>query len=174
MIARVLYIILFLSFTLEAKTQRSKCPEIPIEHTWNSPEDYRKDSVFVSECLVWLCQAPLYKNMECRSRVNIYVMEWLAGTTGITIDVDSRAIPFAEENPELLYSFIHGMALYKMKNRACENVDEMRVQGLKAVSKLIEREEEMKRSKSVKQLMRMSKSDKKLNNYYQKLVSPKQ
>jgi hypothetical protein len=101
-------------------------------------------------------------------------MEWLAGTTGITIDVDSRALPFAEENPELLYSFIHGMALFKMKNRGCENVDEMRIQGLKAVSKLIEQEEEMKRSKSVKQLMRMSKSDKKLNNYYQKLVSPKQ
>jgi hypothetical protein len=172
--ARLIYVIIFLGLALQGEAQRSKCPEIPEGYVWDNPEDYRKDSVFVSECLVWLCQAPLYKSMECRSRVNIYVMEWLAGTTGLTIDVDSRALPFAEENPELLYSFIHGMALYKMKNKACENVDELRIQGLKAVCKLVEREEEMKRSKSVKQLMRMSKSDKKLNNYYQKLVSPKQ
>jgi hypothetical protein len=171
---RLLYILLFVTVSFSGWTQRTKCPEIPEKYVWEKPQDYKRDSVFVSECLSWLCQAPLYNNLECRSRVNIFVMEWLAGTPHMTIDVDSKALPFTDENPELLYTFIHGMALYKMKNKSCEDVHEMRIHGLKTVCNLIEKEEEMKRSKSVKQLMRMSKSDKKLNNYYQKLVSPKQ
>jgi hypothetical protein len=170
---RFLYILIFASIPLVGMPQRSKCPEIPEKYTWENAVDYQKDSTLVSECLIWLCQAPLYSNLECRSRVNVFVMEWLAGTPNLIIDVDSKVVPFTEENPELLYSFIHGMALYKMKNRNCEDQREMRIQGLKAVCKLIEREEDMKKSKSVKQLMRMSKNDKKLNNYYQKQVSPK-
>ncbi|MDZ4752027.1 MAG: hypothetical protein SGI87_10460 [Flavobacteriales bacterium] len=166
------YFSIFVLFLLAfpALGQRSKCPVVPDEYSWNSASDYSMDSSLVAECLVWLCNAALYDRMECRSEVNLFVMEWLAGSPSVKIDVDSKLLPFTEENPELLFSYIHGMALYQLKNRRNDDLVKSRIEGLKAVSQLVEREEDMKKSKDVRKLLRMAKSDKKLNNYYHKQV----
>lgn len=132
-----------------------KCPEIKNTEGWADASAYAKDRENVKECLRWLCKSAYGADIKCRSEVNVYVLQWLAGTPEITVELKSEYLPQTEVYQEdIMYSMLHGMAYYLLDH--IEEKDELKlhVKGLEVVAKLAEQSEELSKDKSMKALLK--------------------
>ncbi len=165
------YIFILLIFILHGKVQ-AQCPELPEKYEWNTAEDYANDKDLVKKTLRWLCNTPLGVEVQKRSVANAFVLEWLAGTPELTMNVDTRVLPFETDHPELLYTFMHGMALYMLEHPKETDQIKLHTQGLKVVAELALSSKELSKSRSLKRLLRADRKNK-LREYTKELLEEK-
>lgn len=130
------------------------CPEIPAKYGWEKAEDYFHDREHVKMVLKWLCKTPYGENIQQRSVANAYVMEWLAGTPEITINVSTSVILGLEENPDILFSLIHGMALHLMEHPNETDPVKLHTKGLETVAILCNQSKELSGDSRIKPLLK--------------------
>ncbi|MBX7050419.1 MAG: hypothetical protein K1X54_00145 [Flavobacteriales bacterium] len=140
--------------------QPGRCPKIPAKYLWETPEEYQKDEDQVRKTLKWLCQTPLGIDVEQRGLANAYVLEWLAGSPSILIEINSHYLEFADSQPELLFSFIHGMALYKMDHPSVKDEQTLYSSGFTVVAELAAQSKEYSRQKELRNLLKAYKKGK--------------
>ncbi|MEY3398083.1 MAG: hypothetical protein RL220_677 [Bacteroidota bacterium] len=151
-------------------SQRTKCPPLPEKFNWSEAQDYRRDSAFVVDCLIWLDRAPLYSNIACRSSVTAYVLEWLSGCPSPVLVVDSRVFPFAEQHPELFLDFLCSMALNQIRYPSKTDKVAIHSKAFADVAKHLEKEKELKKTSEMKKIIRLGLNEKKLNKYIRGIV----
>lgn len=158
---RYALIILSLVFLPEdiLHAQVGKCPQLPLTYDWVTPADYEKDTELVKQTLRWLCRTPLRAELQKQSLANAYVMEWLAGTPSITLEVETKYLPFVEDHPELLFTFIHGMAYYCLNHPETKNQVRLYLEGFKVVANLAAQSKELSKSPSLKSLLKAAKKN---------------
>lgn len=151
-----------LLFLASASTQAQvgKCPKIPTTYTWNTKEEFAKDEDLVRKTLRWLCFTPLALDCQQRTLANAFVMEWLAGSPELTIDVETRYLPFVKNHPDLLFSFIHGVALYKMDKPQLKEQTILYQKGFEAVANLALQSKELEHDPELKPLLKAFKKNK--------------
>jgi hypothetical protein len=164
----ILFYALGLSISQSISAQIGKCPSIPVEYGWNNANDYEKDRDLVKKTLRWLCQTPLGEDVKQRSLANAFVLEWLAGAPNLTISVEQKWLPFLDKHEELLFVFIHGVALYKMDHPNESDEDKLYVEGYKAVVELALQSKELSHSKALHPLLKAAKKSK-IKQYYSDL-----
>jgi hypothetical protein len=149
-----------LGFIAGANAQEGKCPKLPNQYTWTTPEEYHKDEDLVKKTLKWLCATPLGIDAGQRSIANAYVMEWIAGAPNIRIEIETQRIAFYATQPDLLFSYIHGAALYKLeKNASCNDTD-MEIKAYETVANLALQSDELTHDSSLKPLLKAYKKSK--------------
>lgn len=151
--------------------QEIKCPSIPENYAWNTPEEYASDSVLVRTCLEWLCQANISTEFEKRTEVNAFVMTWLTNSPWVRLSIDSKTLPFMKHNPDLFFVFAHGMALYAMKHKGASDKLLLHAEGLKAVARLAWENEVLSKSDYLRPLLKAARSDKRLRKYVTKQLA---
>jgi hypothetical protein len=165
-------IILLLCLCMGAMPQlwgQGRCPEIPSNYSWQTIEDYRKDADLVKKTLRWLTLAPLQLDLVTRSEANLFVMRWLAGTPDLKIEIQTSELPFIQAHPELLESFIHGMALaYLNKDGEVSRLDAY-VSGFQSVAQVASQSKAMTKSRPLKPLLKAAKR-REIKQYAQKIV----
>ncbi len=150
----------------------AQCPKLPEKYEWNSHDDYAKDKQLVTKTLRWLCVTPLGIEVQQRSIANAFVLEWLAGTDEFKLIVDSKVLPFQTEHPELLFTLLHGMALYMIDHPKENNTIKLHTEGLKVVANLATQSKELSKSRSMKKLIHAAKRNK-LKAYTEKILMRK-
>lgn len=152
--------------------QEGRCPKIPETYEWLTPEDYIKDQDLVKKTLRWLCNTPLGIDVRQRSLANTYVMEWLAGTPTMQIEIKTNQLSFYESQPDLLFCYIHGIALYKIdKPNTVDPIVEM-TKGLETIAELVLQSEELSKDSSLRPILKAYKK-KKLKEYSKEICQPK-
>jgi hypothetical protein len=134
--------------------QAGKCPPIPKEYGWKNASEYEKDKELVKKTLKWLCQTPLGEDVKQRSLANAFVLEWLAGAPNMTITVEQKWLPFLEKHQELLFVFIHGVALYKMDHAAENDETKLYTEGYKTIVELALQSKELSHSRALRPLLK--------------------
>jgi hypothetical protein len=138
-----------------------KCPEIKNTEGWADASAYAKDRENVKDCLRWLCKTAYGADIKCRSEVNVYVLQWLAGTPEFTVSLKSEYIPQTEiYEEEIMYSMLHGMAYYLLDHKEEKDELKLHVKGLEVVAKLAEQSEELSKDKNMKALIKAHRKDK--------------
>lgn len=149
---------------------QGKCPELPKEYVWNSPEDYRQDTELMKKTLRWLSMAPLNVDLAKRSEANAFVLKWLSGSPDYVIAIDTSKLPFIEEHPELLDSFIHGMALaYLAKGNSITAADAHSA-GFQAVVQVAEQSKTLSKSRRLKPLFKAARKNE-MKKYAEKILA---
>lgn len=134
--------------------QNTRCWETVQEVEALTLEDYIKDKDCFKKTLRWLCTTPLGEDVKLRSYANAYVMEWIAGTPLFTLELETKYLSFIDEHPELLYSFIHGMASYKLEHVDENNQVKLYSEGFKVVANLASQSKELSKSSALKPLLK--------------------
>jgi hypothetical protein len=150
-------------------SQKARCWETAQQEVLTS-EDYLKDKECVKKTLRWLCTTPLGVEVQQRSYANAYVMEWIAGTPMFTLELETKYLLFIDEHPELLYSFIHGMASYKLEHVDEKNPVKLYSEGFKIVASLASQSKELSKSSVLKPLLKAARK-KTIREYTQTVLS---
>lgn len=145
---------------LQAHCQEGKCPKLPDVYKWESAADYGKDFELVKKTLKWLCNTPLGIDVQQRSVANAYVMEWIAGSPDIRVEVETKKIAFYESHPELFFSFLHGIALLKMEKKPPTDELTLYTKGYETVAVLASQSEELSRAPELKPLLKALRKNK--------------
>jgi hypothetical protein len=135
------------------------CPKIPEEYSWETPAQYKKDQGDIKKCLEYLCDAPLSYQVE-RSEVNAYVMEWLSGSPDITVDIDTRALPFLSYNEELIFPVVHGMALFQFTHPNITDKVVLHAHGIEVLAKLVDEDPTLRREEYMKDILKAARRNK--------------
>lgn len=146
-------------------------PTLPDEFELNTPEDYPQYQEIVIESLQWLLKTPLEEEVNLRAKQNAFDLIWLSGSPTISLDIDSKAMPFMENHEELFYTFIHGIALYQLKHPD-EKIDKVKLHsyGLKAVAEMVIRSHNIDMDSTLRKIVKAYRK-KQIKEYTQELLS---
>jgi len=114
-------------------------PRIPEDLSLESPDDYIEYQPLAISCMSWLVNTPRNEFPEKRMETNAFVMLWLAGTPTVKLVIDSKVLPFLEDEEDLLFPFIYGMALFQIKHADVNDKAVLHAEGLKTVVEVCER-----------------------------------
>lgn len=136
---------LFFSFLLLAlistQAQECRCPDIPKENTWSSAAQYKRDLEKVKEILRWLLCSPFESELSKRSEANAFVLEWISGSPWVRVEISTADLPFTNDFPDLLFTFIHGYALKALETKQKQSHDVYCEAGYIAVAHLTHTDE---------------------------------
>ena len=151
---------------------QGRCPDIPEQYDWNSTEAYQKDAELVKKTLRWLTMAPLHVDLAVRSEANLFVLRWLSGTPDYRIEINTTLLPFLEDHPDLLDSFMHGVALtYLTKGQEVSQL-EAYTGGFQSIAQIALQSKSMSKSRTLKPLLRAAKHQD-VKQYTQKVLQKK-
>lgn len=156
----ILIFLLLVLVPVKMFCQPGQCPDLPEKYRWITAEDYTKDRELVKKTLRWLCVTPLSEDIRVRALANAFVLEWLAGTPEITMNVRTKVLNFPDEHPELLLTFMHGMAYYALSHPKENNEVKMYEAGIKTVVDLSGQSKELSKLSRIKDFERMMKKGK--------------
>lgn len=164
--------ILTISLIISVKLQAQDCvkPVIPSTIHWKSASAYKKETESIKRALRWLCCSPLQNELALRSQANAYVLEWLAGTPTLKLNLETKNLNFLDEYPELLFSFIHGAMLYCLEQPKQNDIALVYLSGYEAVIHLAKLDKTMRKSECIKTLKRLQKK-KQLKQFIEALMS---
>lgn len=163
---------LILSLILSAQLQAQDCnkPVIPSTYQWKSASAYKKETESVKRALRWLCCSPLQSDLALRSQANAYVLEWLAGTPTLKLNIETKYLSFLTEYPELLFTFIHGAMLFSLEQPKQNAPKLVYLHGYESVIYLAKLDKSMRKSQCMKELKRLQKK-KQLEQFIEELMS---
>lgn len=147
-------------------------PEYPKEYRWNTTEEYQASEKDIEKCLKWLCNTPYGIEMVARSEMNAYVLTWIAGCPYLEVNLDTKHFPFLQEDEDLLFSMIHGMALYQLKHMNKEDREKIYLAGLEVVADLVAQSESKSKEKYTKDLLKAHRKGK-MKEYVKELLNGK-
>lgn len=139
---------------LLAELNAQPCPDLPDYTSWKKASDYAASRDSVEKVLQWLCRTPLALFPMERSEANACVLFWIAGAPDLRVDVNTKALPFIDENEELLYPVIHGMALYQLKHPKEKDAVKLHVEGLKTLAALADQSETLRKERYLREVMK--------------------
>jgi hypothetical protein len=164
-----LFILLFLGPT-NIWAQPIKCPKLPEKYEWKNAREYKHDEDLVLKTLQWLNTSSMSNDITLRGKANLFVLEWICGTPRLQLEINSQALPFYTNYPDLLFSYIFGMAQCKLtKNGECSEQKAI-ISGYNAVAFQIGANKGLKKSKELKPLYKAYKRDK-MESYVQSLTT---
>ena len=109
--------ILFMNLLCSTHAQDCRCPDIPDEHAWVTAAQYKRDLENVKKILQWLLCSTLESEVSKRSEANAFVLEWISGSPWVRVELMTSDLPFANDFPDLLFTFIHGYTLKALETR---------------------------------------------------------
>jgi hypothetical protein len=149
---------------------QGKCPEIPKTYSWTSPQAYQKDADLVKRTLKWLTNAPLNTDLATRSEANIFVLIWISGSPDFRVEIETEKLPFMASHPELLDSFIHGVALAQMQKEKPMAEVEKYSAGFQSVAQVASWSKSLSKCRQLRGLMRANKKNK-MKEYTEKWLA---
>lgn len=165
---RIVYLLMLWSTI--AAAQNSKCPKLPEAYHWDSARDYKREEDLVIRTLQWLTKTPFNSEVEMRAKANLFVTEWICGSPRIELIVHSEQLPFYIDYPDLLFPYLHGMALYKLnKNGECNELESM-IEGFNTVAFMILNDANFKKVKSLQPIAKAYRKGK-MHAYVESLIS---
>jgi len=138
--------------------------EVPKGYSFFELEDYENQRSNVIKAVNWLESTPINEQATKRKKVNSFLMEWLTGSTDVSINIDSDVVTFMDCG-DCLMMFMGSWARYALINKDYNNNFKGNYEGVEAVISLYEKNRERLGSiKAVEKYIKQ-KNKGKLENY---------
>lgn len=72
---------------------------VPEDYVLNSPQDFRQYEQQIDQCIDYLYQTPLNKQIANRQNASDFFIKWIYGTPDISVVVYKKIIPFIDNKP---------------------------------------------------------------------------
>ncbi len=151
-------LLLMVAFPATVEAQ-CNAPHVPEELVLTEAAHYSEHKALVKKCLSWLVKTPKDECVETRDELNAFVILWLSGAPDLTVDVSTDCMLFIEENEDLFFTFLHGVALYQINHEKENDPVVLHAQGLKAVAHQA-REAKCAKSAEIKKILKADRKDK--------------
>jgi hypothetical protein len=149
-----------LSWLSSLALAQGKCPDLPETYAWTTAQAYQKDADLVKRTLKWLTNAPMNMDLATRSEANIFVLTWISGAPDLRVEIETENLPFIVSHPELLDSFIHGVALAQMQKEKPLTEVEKYCAGFQSVAQVASWSKSLCKCRQLRALMRAYKKNK--------------
>lgn len=141
--------------------------EIPAGYSFKQKGDYEKYQSEVLKAIQWLQDTPLKANPEKIKDVNAFVLQWLTGTSAVSIEIKQEIVTFMKPNADLLMIFMGGWSRHALETGEKDKVAGT-LKGLEAVMDFYTKNRsDLKRDKNVEKYIDMKNSGK-LEEYVRK------
>lgn len=133
---------------------------IPKDYVLNSPEDFRKYEQQIIQCIEYLYQTPMNKDVVNRKNASEFFIKWIYGTPDIEIVVYKKIIPFIKNEP-LFEVFLCGYVSKELELKSSNRVLDCYINGITYAVQFNEKNRKfLRRSASVEKYTRLYKKGK--------------
>ena len=155
-----LLLLLALSFAGNATHAQTTDFEVPKNVVLESPADYAIYETEVIAAANWIEETDLDREPQKRKMVNGFLMQWIAGSPDITINLVSPITDLAENNPDLLILYMSGYTRYYLQNKATATPAGGTEAGLRSMLKVYRKDIAINRNKDMEKLSKAEKGGK--------------
>ena len=117
----------------------------------------------ILECIEWLQTSPYDENIRKRKHANAYLVDWLTGTSSVTIELHSYLAELTKKNPDLLPLFMGGWAKESLLYPASKtNVEQGSIAGIESLVDYYAKNKSkgLEKDKNVEKLVKLRNDDK--------------
>lgn len=147
--------------------------EVPQKVELNTEADYAKYEKAIIDAAKWLEATDLNKEVEKRQQVNGFVLQWLSGSTKVTVDINEPLGALFENNAQLLSIYLASYTRNFLEQKSTATKFSAAKAGLVSMMHVYKKGIEISKNKEMDQLLKLN--DKQLDNYINEklLVSDK-
>jgi hypothetical protein len=146
---------LFLSINLHAQNF-----EVPQNVSFKEKEDYTRHEQAVIAAAKWLETNKIGEDMDKRTQINAFVVQWVTGSPTVSISIDKYVMDLTENNPHLLVVFLAGYSSYVLENNYTKDKVKSYTAAVQAVINCYQLGGDLKRSKPIEKAIEKSKNNK--------------
>ena len=160
---------LLLAILLIGKVLFAQTFVVPKDYVFNTPEDFRKYEQQIIQCIDYLNQTPLNKEVANRQAASEFFIKWIYGTPDIEVVVYKKIIPFINNKP-LFEIFLCGYVAKEIELKSENKVLDCYINGIKDVVQFYQKNrKQIRRSASVEKYSKLYKEGK-LEQYLKQKV----
>ncbi len=141
-------------FMTVSHTSFAQSFELPKNIDLSKPENYNRYEKDVINCVNWLEKNPASDGKQ-KDAVK-FLIEWVSGCPYITLNVDQRVLPFAEDHPEMLIYFMGGWTKFALEHKSDTSSIHGTVAGLKSIIKMYKANASAPRDASIDKLVSLN------------------
>lgn len=95
---------------------KSQTFEVPDNYELKTKEDYSAYEKDILNCINWLESTPFDQDKKKRKEASTFFMAWISGAPNVSITISSKAMNYADKNPDLLTIYLAGATKYCLTN----------------------------------------------------------
>ena len=126
--------------------------ELPRNIRLDDKEDYAKYEKTMIAAAKWLEETDFDKDEEKRKQVNAFVIQWIAGSPSVTINLDQALARLIDRNPELLALYLASYSRNMLENKKTYNSFDATKAALLSIVKVYKKGINVSRSKEIEKL----------------------
>ncbi|MBN2089446.1 hypothetical protein JW964_07525 [candidate division KSB1 bacterium] len=134
--------------------------EVPTNFKMETKTDYEQYESQVLECIDYLENSPLNKDIEKRKQASTFLMKWISGTPKVKIVIEGYLLDLVEKNSDFIMIFIGGWTRYALENPDQKDSLLGNLAGLKSIIKVYTSGEGVKKDDKVQKLVKMDEKNK--------------
>jgi hypothetical protein len=152
---KITFLALAIFFSLSIFSQEFVVPQnIKLEKA----EDYAPLENDVLKAIDWLYETPINEQQEKRTKANAFLLQWLAGSPYVHLNINTDIITFIKGTPYFLMVFMVGWAKYSIESKDYDNQVAGNLAGIEMVISFYEKnKKQLQKNKEVEKYIKMQK-----------------
>jgi hypothetical protein len=118
-------------------------------------EEFVKSEQAVINTTNWLENTPFDRDVDKRKQLNATFVAWITNSPTVTIELNSKTVPFTKKNNDLLIIFMGGWTRYCLQNGYSQDAVKCTLAGLKSVIKVYQMGNGLKKDKQIEKLIEL-------------------
>jgi carbohydrate-binding DOMON domain-containing protein len=107
------------------------------------------------DCINWLTNNPLNQEIQKRQQANAFFLQWLTGTSNVSIEMNAEITNYTKQNPDLMMIYMAGWAKYALKNGYSKDKFQGNLAGYKSIIKYYKAGNGVKKDKNTEKLVKI-------------------
>lgn len=126
--------------------------DLPQNIELKTKEDYARYEDDIIKAAEWLAETDLDKEVKMRQLAGKFVMEWMAGTPTVTIELNEPLVKVFDENPSFMAIFFANGAAWVLRNPGTSKAATVKA-GLLPLVKVYQKNIAVKETAAMKELV---------------------
>ena len=147
-------------YTAQAQTEF----EVPEDIQLEAKEDYTLYESDIIDAAKWLEETNLDKEINKRTNVNVFVLQWLTGSPTVDLEIGEELIKLVENNTPLLGIYLASYAREVLENKEASTKFSATKAGLMAVMNVYKKGIQINKNKNLDKLIALTNKNK-LDDY---------
>lgn len=121
----------------------------------STKDEFIKSEKVVINTINWLENNPRNENEEQRKLLMANLIAWLTNSPTVTIELNSKTIPFSKKNEDLLIIFMGGWTKYSLQNNYSKDQVKGTYAGIKSAIRVYQMGNGIKKDKQMEKLIEL-------------------
>jgi len=154
---KLLFSILFLTLILSTTISFAQTEfDLPQDIELKTKEDYTRFEGTLVEAAKWLEQTDLDKEIEKRKLVNAFVLQWVTGSSTVTVDIGTQLAKIYGKDFQLLGLYLASYAKDVIENKSLSNKFTATKAGLTSIMNVYKKGIQVSKNKELDKIIKLT------------------